>query len=238
MEVNTLIGFGGVLIGAAGLTFAMMTMVRHLKRQAEYDERRHRAQLDEMRAYFERQLYETNAKLMATEARWVDVNHLVLSSQNRSDQTTSSSLSASQFLRGAGVPEDTQIDPKLVFVLTPFNDLYEDTFDVIRRSCEQVGMKAVRGDEDHIVGELFPHIINLIASARLIVANLDGRNPNVFYELGIAQTLGKSVIAISSIPDDVPFDLRTKRFVTYSDLATLARILPDAIAKALVSERA
>ena len=42
-----------------------------------------------------------------------------------------------------------------------------------------------------------------------------GKNPNVFYEIGIAHTLGKNVIPITQNIDDVPFDLRHHRVLTY-----------------------
>jgi len=54
-----------------------------------------------------------------------------------------------------------------------------------------------------------------INRARLIIADLTGRNPNVFYELGIAHTLGKPVIMLTQSMDYVPFDLRHLRCIVY-----------------------
>ena len=42
-----------------------------------------------------------------------------------------------------------------------------------------------------------------------------GRNPNVFYETGIAHTLGREVILITQSESDIPFDLRHLRYVAY-----------------------
>ncbi len=42
-----------------------------------------------------------------------------------------------------------------------------------------------------------------------------GRNPNVFYEIGIAHTLGREVILITQSDNDIPFDLRHLRYVRY-----------------------
>jgi nucleoside 2-deoxyribosyltransferase len=55
-----------------------------------------------------------------------------------------------------------------------------------------------------------------INEARVVVAELTGRNPNVFYELGIAHTLGKPVIMIAQAIEDVPFDLRHLRCILYT----------------------
>jgi hypothetical protein len=58
-------------------------------------------------------------------------------------------------------------------------------------------------------------IINLIWRARVVVADLSSKNPNVFYETGIAHTLGREVIQIAQSIDDIPFDLRAIRSLTY-----------------------
>ena len=49
----------------------------------------------------------------------------------------------------------------------------------------------------------------------VLVAELTTRNPNVFYELGIAHALNKPVVLISSNEPDVPFDLQHIRVIYY-----------------------
>ncbi|MEL7657806.1 MAG: hypothetical protein AAGU75_18080, partial [Bacillota bacterium] len=56
-----------------------------------------------------------------------------------------------------------------------------------------------------------------INEARIIIADLIHRNPNVFYETGIAHTLGKDVILISQEQGDIPFDLRHIRTIFYKN---------------------
>lgn len=58
-------------------------------------------------------------------------------------------------------------------------------------------------------------IANLIARSRVVISDLSGKNPNVFYETGIAHTLGRDVIQITQSAEDVPFDLRHLRFINY-----------------------
>lgn len=55
-----------------------------------------------------------------------------------------------------------------------------------------------------------------INAAKVLVAELTSRNPNVFYELGLAHALRKPVVLISSNEDDVPFDLQHIRVIYYS----------------------
>ncbi|HEY2115488.1 MAG TPA: hypothetical protein VGJ51_10375, partial [Candidatus Angelobacter sp.] len=56
-----------------------------------------------------------------------------------------------------------------------------------------------------------------IKQAVLIIADLTGRNPNVFYEIGIAHTLDKEVLLLAQSMDDVPFDLRHRRILLYAN---------------------
>jgi hypothetical protein len=49
----------------------------------------------------------------------------------------------------------------------------------------------------------------------VVVCDCTGRNPNVFYEIGIAHTLGREVILITQNAADIPFDLRHLRYVAY-----------------------
>ena len=55
----------------------------------------------------------------------------------------------------------------------------------------------------------------MIFRSRVVVCDFSGSNPNVFYETGIAHTLGKHVIPITQSSDDVPFDLRHHRYILY-----------------------
>ena len=54
-----------------------------------------------------------------------------------------------------------------------------------------------------------------ILRADLIIADLTGRNPNVFYELGYAHALHKNTVLITQSIDDVPFDLRHRQMIKY-----------------------
>jgi hypothetical protein len=62
-----------------------------------------------------------------------------------------------------------------------------------------------------------------------------GRNPNVFYEIGIAHTLGREVILITQNAEDIPFDLRHLRYVRYLNNAEGRQALFDALEKRLTS---
>lgn len=108
-------------------------------------------------------------------------------------------------------------DPNLCFVLMPFAEDIRPVYDDhIRPIVESEGLSCLR--EDEIVGTniITWDIWEKSNRARFIVADLTGRNPNVFYEVGIAHTLGKEVILLAQSMEDVPFDLKALRCIVYS----------------------
>jgi hypothetical protein len=227
--------FFGLVVGFLGVLAAVMSFYIQ-RRGTKYDNEKHRVDLEMMRRSIETQMHMLTEKLVATESRWRDVNHLLLSSQSRQPEVleAKSSVQLTPFLRSAAVTNaDTIGDEKLVFVLTPFHPTYKKQFEVISQVCQNLGLTAMRGDEE-FVNEVFPHILRLIVRARLVIANLDGRNPNVFYELGIAHALNKPTILIAPTPEDVPFDVRARRLVLFGSLDDLRERLRDEIARSLV----
>jgi len=218
----------------------LMYFYKRISRAREYDkynQEKMMAEIKFLRERLERQLYDITDRLVTTEERWRDVNHLLLSSQRiLPDQfTTSKSPVLTEFLRGFGLTEkDLTIEQDLVFVLTPFHESKRATFDIIVEVCRSVGLRCFRGDEEYIRGDILQHIVKLLVRARLVVANIDGRNPNVFYELGIAHSIDKPIILISRSLPKTPFDVKSKHLILFRDKATLVSELKSALTKALV----
>ena len=76
------------------------------------------------------------------------------------------------------------------FVVMPFHSLFESEYNrVIRPAIEEVGLECVRGDEIYKEQSIVQDIWRSIRSARVIVAELTNRNPNVMYEIGLAHAL-------------------------------------------------
>ncbi|MBE8540250.1 hypothetical protein [Geoglobus acetivorans] len=111
-----------------------------------------------------------------------------------------------------------QVEKDLCFVLIPFKTQFYRIFEnIIKLALEEVGFKVVKADDIFEPGPVIEQIWEYINKAEIILADVTGRNPNVFYELGIAHTLGKNVIIITQSEDDVPFDLRHLRYFKYED---------------------
>ncbi len=103
---------------------------------------------------------------------------------------------------------DTAPKP-FVFVLMPFAKEFNDTYKFgIKGACEEAGAYSERVDEQHFDGSIFERIRNQIAKADVIVADMTGQNPNVFYEVGYAHALNKRVVLVTKNSSDIPFDLK------------------------------
>ncbi|HWK19292.1 MAG TPA: hypothetical protein VNR37_00785 [Microbacteriaceae bacterium] len=103
------------------------------------------------------------------------------------------------------------------FVMQPFAAPLGGYYDLIfRPAIEQAGLTAVRADAEIFgTGKIIDQIWRGIQDAEILLAELTTKNPNVFYELGLAHAIEKPVILISSNEDDVPFDLRHIRVILY-----------------------
>lgn len=122
--------------------------------------------------------------------------------------------------------EDTK--PKVfVFVLMPFSEDFTDIYEVgIKQACRDAGAYCERVDEQIFVESILERVYNQIAKADVIVAEMTGRNPNVFYEVGYAHALNKQVILLTQKAEDIPFDLMHYPHVIYGGkIAELKRHL-------------
>lgn len=102
------------------------------------------------------------------------------------------------------------------FVVMPFLPLFEAEYErVIKPAVEEAGLVCVRGDEIYTRQAIVQDIWQSVRKARLVVAELSGRNPNVMYEIGLAHAIGKPIILLTRSEEDVPFDLRALRYIYY-----------------------
>jgi hypothetical protein len=103
------------------------------------------------------------------------------------------------------------------FVLISFEEQYESVYsDLIKAPLENVGFDVERADSRLDQQSILKDIFLGIANADLIVADLTGLNPNVFYELGVAHALAIPTILLTQNVEELPFDLRAYRANEYS----------------------
>ena len=111
-----------------------------------------------------------------------------------------------------------KVNEKLCFIIMPYTDKLNPIYEnIIKPVIKDLKLECLRADEIFTSKSIIEDIWNNIKKARFIIADLTDRNPNVFYELGLAHALNKEVILLTQDINDVPFDLRHLRFIVYQD---------------------
>lgn len=118
-------------------------------------------------------------------------------------------------------PADEQVEGTRTFldtcfVMMPFGQWLDQYYrEIFVPAIKDAGMEPVRGDELFSTGSVIEQIWDQVQRAKVLLADLSGKNANVFYELGLAHAACKPVVFTTSSLEDVPFDLRHLRVVTY-----------------------
>jgi hypothetical protein len=113
------------------------------------------------------------------------------------------------------LPLEIPTERDLVAVMIPFDARFDTVYETLQQAVAESGMRCYRADDIWLNDQIMDDIINLIWRARVVIADFTLKNPNVFYETGIAHMLGRTVIQITQSLDYVPFDLRQYRSVEY-----------------------
>lgn len=137
------------------------------------------------------------------------------------------------------LPQET-IDAKLVAVMMPFSADFNNVFNALQVAISSTGMQCLRADNIWDDDVIIQDVVKLIGKARVVICDLTSKNANVFYETGIAHTIGKDVILIAQHESDIPFDLRHIRHLRYLPneqglkelIAKVLRRIEDMITKA------
>lgn len=103
-----------------------------------------------------------------------------------------------------------------IFVMMPFSPALKPVYtDHIKPITAKLGFTCSRADDFFTTKSVIDEVWSAIYYCRLCIADCTGKNPNVFYELGLAHTLGRDCVLISQSIDDVPFDVRHLRVIIY-----------------------
>src|SRR6185503_3410527 len=110
----------------------------------------------------------------------------------------------------------------IVLVLMPFSDDFKDIYESgIKSACKNIGVVVERVDEQIHDQIILRQIYDQIVRADIIVADMTGRNPNVFYEVGYAHALQKRVILLTQHSKDIPFNLTHYQHIIYQGKSSL-----------------
>ena len=110
----------------------------------------------------------------------------------------------------------TTEDEFFAFVLMPFDKAFDDIYKLgIKETATALGILAERVDEQIFTEGILERIYRQIELADVVVADMTGQNPNVFYEVGYAHAKGKLCILLTQKAEDIPFDLKHHRHIVY-----------------------
>jgi hypothetical protein len=134
---------------------------------------------------------------------------------------------------GKPIPEGTAD----IFVVMPFADDLKPIYDEhILPTVQSLNLTCKRGDDFFTDNSIMQDIWSAIYYSKLCIAECTGRNANVFYEMGIAHTLGRSCIMIAQSNQDIPFDVQYRRVLFYENTPSGLVELRSALSKAIQSE--
>jgi hypothetical protein len=145
-------------------------------------------------------------------AKWPSVQHALGISLRKVAQIGSNSIVVTPYF---GLPEPAKA-PLDVFVLMSFDPKLRPIYDNhILKVARALNLNAKRADDFFTTHHVMSDVWGAINGTRMIIADCTGRNPNVFYEIGVAHTLGRPVVLITQRDHDVPFDLQAIRYIQY-----------------------
>ncbi len=130
-------------------------------------------------------------------------------------------------------PEADETTPH-VFVAMPFKDDYDDQFYLaIQPSVKAQGLLCERMDLDTFTGDIMDRMFARIRSAELVIALLDGGNPNVYLEVGYAWGVNTETVLLAHKEEPLPFDVRGHRVLIYDKIYLLKQMLEEELQRLL-----
>ena len=76
----------------------------------------------------------------------------------------------------------------------PFGDWFDRYYsEIYVPALKDAGFEPVRADSLFTSGSVMEQIYEQIQKSKVLLAELTGKNPNVFYEMGVAHALQKPV---------------------------------------------
>jgi hypothetical protein len=125
--------------------------------------------------------------------------------------------------------EKNLIDEKYIFVAMSFQSdpALEDAYSTIKRTVKNLkkGLRCERVDDiqdDFVIDE---KIYSCIQKSKLLIVDLTGSRPNVYYELGYARALGKQIILTAKTGEKPHFDVSHQNTIFYNNSTELEKAL-------------
>jgi len=185
---------------------------------------------DDKRLQLEEDLYRANERLSTSSIGFDLCRNLY--NENLHDICLTNHVIDNSFYEDMGFDiSHMEVEKDFVTCLMPFHPNFDKIYNRIIRATKVSDFNCHRSDDVYKSGDIMRYTIELILKSQIVIGVLDGRNPNVFYEVGIAHSIGKTVILVAEekAKSQVPFDLQQHRFIFYKSLNDLEEKLLSAL---------
>ncbi|KAF3984759.1 MAG: hypothetical protein HFP81_00535 [Methylococcales symbiont of Hymedesmia sp. n. MRB-2018] len=124
-----------------------------------------------------------------------------------------------------------QVQDGYVFVAMPIGPAnpFDDVLDAIKETCKNCGLSAERVDEAQVNERITDRILESIQKAEYVIVDLTESRPNVFYEAGYAQGIGKVPVYIAKAGTVLEFDLKDYPVIFFDSYRELKQSLESRI---------
>lgn len=120
-------------------------------------------------------------------------------------------------------PVEVERDTAFVLMnMDPADPALIDVLSTIKRVCAAFGVKAFRIDDVEHQERITDRVLEMIRAAELLIADLSGERPNVYYEIGFAHAIGKRPILYRKAGTRLHFDLSVHNVPEYANVTDLA----------------
>ncbi len=104
---------------------------------------------------------------------------------------------------------------------------------IVAPVVEDFKLKLLRSDLDLTPGQVTAQILGSILNSKVVVADLTGRNPNVYYELGVVHSFGVPIVILGDNANSLSFDAQNERVIEIGDDGIISASQADSAKKRL-----
>ena len=121
--------------------------------------------------------------------------------------------------------------PNTVFIVMSFKKEFDELYKVYEKVCKDFKFGAVRTDKTFSLEKIRPRILDGIRHSAFVIADITEMSPNVFYEVGFAEGLGRPIIATARAGTKLPFDVADTPVIFWESPKELESILEPLVNK-------
>lgn len=151
-------------------------------------------------------------------------------------QSISSALQRATYRSAWGEPSHSEEYVCDVFMIMPFERSLDAVYtQVVKPTVESLNLSIKRGDDPFTSKDIMYDVWSMLNACKVVIADCTRRNANVFFELGMAHTLGKPVIMLTQNLKELPYDVIGKRAIEYDIAFNHIEQLKENLKKVLIS---